>query len=305
MPAHYFLTAHLLTPHLMLRTLLAAALLLGSLRPALAQRLVTQTATLAAGQGVFLNLKHAHNIKVRAGASLSVQARVNINDNQNNDLYSLRLRTAGPELAVSDTLDAEKLRETNFTGDCNGGSRSNGSGGLHVGYTRSDKTGGLRPTLSRHKGGQYSYCLKIDYEVTVPAGTALRLNTISGDLDLSGLSGTVAAKTISGDVRSAGLTGALTLHTVSGDVKVTELGRSAVEATSISGDVDVSWPTAQGADLRLKTISGEVYADSAVTFSNLKERRYVGYELHGSLGNGGPLLTLHSVSGDVFFRKQK
>jgi hypothetical protein len=289
----------------MLRSLLAAVLLLGGLRPALAQRLVTQTATLAAGQGVFLDLKQAHNIKVRAGASLSVQARVNINDNQQNDLYSLSLETTGAELAVVEKLDEEKLREINFTGDCDGGSRSNGSGGLNVGYTRSEKTGGLRPTLNRHKGGQYSYCLKIDYEVTVPAGTALRLNTISGDLDLSGLSGTVAAKTISGDVLSKGLTGALTLRTISGDVKVTDLGRSPVDATSISGDVDVSWPAAQGADLRLKTISGEVYADPAVTFSNLKERSYVGYELHGSLGSGGPLVTLHSVSGDVFFRQQK
>jgi hypothetical protein len=289
----------------MFRFLLAAAVLLGSFGPAQAQRVVTQTAALTAGQGVFLDLKQAHHIRVRAGNSLRVEARVNINNNQNNDLYSMRLRTTGAEVRVLDTLDTDKLREINFTGDCDGGSLSNGAGGLKVGYTRSEKTGGLRPTLSRHRGGQYSYCLRIDYEVTLPAGTALRLNTISGDLDLSGLSGAVVAKTISGDVRSAGLTGALTLRTISGDVKVTELGRSPVDATSISGDVDVSWPAAQGADLRLKTISGEVYADSAVTFSNLRQRVYVGYELHGSLGSGGPLVTLHSVSGDVFFRKQQ
>jgi hypothetical protein len=288
----------------MYRFLLATALLLGGLRPALAQRVVTQTATLAAGQSVFLNLRQAHNIKVRAGSSLRVEARVNINDNQNNDLYSLRLRTAGTEVTVLDTLDTDKLREINFTGDCDSGSRNNGSGGLNVGYTRSEKTGGLRPTINRHRGEKYSYCLRIDYDVTLPAGTALRLSTISGDLDLSGLSGPVTAKTISGDVRSVGLTGELTLRTISGDVKVTELGGKALDATSISGDVDVSWPAAQGADLRLKTISGEVYADPAVTFSNLKQRVYVGYELHGSLGSGGPLVTLHSVSGDVFFRKQ-
>ena len=50
----------------------------------------------------------------------------------------------------------------------------------------------------------------------------------------------------------------------------------------------------------------EHYADPAVTFSNLKEKSYVGYELHGSYGpGGGPLVKLESVSGDVFFRKQK
>ncbi|RZK97279.1 MAG: hypothetical protein EOO62_28290 [Hymenobacter sp.] len=288
----------------MYRFLLVAALLLSSLRPALAQRLVTQTATLAAGQGVFLDLKFAHNIRVRSGAGFQVQAHVSINDNQNNDLYSLSLQTTGSELSVVEQLDEAKLRETHFTGDCDGGSRNNSSGGLKAGYTRSGKTGGLRPTLSHHQEG-YSYCMKIDYDVTLPAGTALRLSTISGDLDLSNLNGAVTAKTISGDVLSAGLTGPLTLRTISGDVKLTGLGHSAVDATSISGDVDVSWPAAQGAALNLKTISGEVYADPAVTFSNLKERSYVGYELHGSLGTGGPLVTLHSVSGDVFFRQQK
>jgi hypothetical protein len=287
------------------RFLLAAGLLLTGSCPALAQRLVTQTATLASGQSVFLDLKYAHNIRVRAGAGLSVRASVVINDNQQNDLYSLGLQTTGSELSVVEKLDEEKLRQTKFTGDCDGGSRNNGSHGLNVGYKRSEKTGGLRPTFNRNRGDNYSYCTKIDYEVTVPAGTALRLNTISGDLDLGGLNGAVTAKTISGDVLSADLTGPLTLRTVSGDVKISNLGRNPVDATSISGDVDVSWPATQGADLNLKTISGEVYADPAVTFSNLKERTYVGYELHGNLGTGGPLVTLHSVSGDVFFRKQK
>ena len=286
------------------RSFLTAALLLSSLCPALAQRLVSQTATLAAGQGVFLDLKYAHHIRVRAGAGLSVQARVSINDNQQNDLYSLNLQTTGSELAVVEKLDEERLRETNFTGDCDGGSRNNGSGGLNMSSKRSDKTDRSRHTIIPRKGDSYSYCAKIDYEVTVPAGTALRLNTISGDLDLSGLQGTVTAKTISGDVLSAGLTGPLTLRTISGDVKLSGLGNNAVDATSVSGDVDVTWPATQGADLSLKTIAGEVYADPAVTFRNLKARVYVGYELHGSLGSGGPLVTLHSVSGDVFFRKQ-
>ena len=174
-----------------------------------------------------------------------------------------------------------------------------------MGYTRSEKTGGLRPTINRHRGGHYSYCAKIDYEVTLPAGTTLRLNTISGDLDFEGLTGSVTAKTVSGDVQLNNLTGPVTVRSVSGDVKLTNLGHSSVDATSVSGDVDASWPPTQGAELSLKTISGEVYADPAVTFSNLKTHTYVGYELHGHLGSNGPLVTLHSVSGDVFFRKQK
>lgn len=286
------------------RLLLIALLLLSGLRPALAQRLVTQNATLAAGQGVVLELKFAHKIRVRPGAGLSVQAKVNINDNAQNDLYSLALERSDTELSVVEKLDENKLRESHYTGDCEEGSRNNSSGGVHGGYTRSGKSGGLRPTVSYHKG-EYSYCTKIDYEVTVPANTALRINTLTGDVDLSGLSGAITAKTVSGDLLLSALTGPVNVRSVSGDVKLNGLSGSAVEAASVSGDVDVTWPPAQAAELSLKSITGEVYADPAVNFSNLKQRSYVGYQLRGSYGTGGgPLVKLESVSGDVFFRKQ-
>ena len=114
---------------------------------------------------------------------------------------------------------------------------------------------------------------------------------------MRGATAGVSANSVSGDV---------TLSDVSGDIRLRGLaGTAPVDALTVSGDVDASWPPTQGAELSLKTISGEVYADPAVTFSNLKTHTYVGYELHGHLGSNGPLVTLHSVSGDVFFRKQK
>ncbi|MDO7886473.1 DUF4097 family beta strand repeat-containing protein [Hymenobacter cheonanensis] len=283
---------------------LLALLLLSGLRPALAQRLVTQTAPLAAGQGVFLDLKYAHSIRVRPGASLSVQAKVTINDNQQNDLYSLALEKSDTELSVVEKLDEDKLRQSHYEGPCEGGSRNNSGGGVHGGYTRSSKTGGLRPTLSYSKD-EYSYCAKITYEVTLPAGTALRITTLTGDVDLSGLSGAITAKTVSGDLLLSALSGPVNVRSVSGDVKLNGLSGSPVEATTVSGDVDLAWPPAKAAELSLKSITGEVYADPAVSFTNLKQRSYVGYQLHGSYGSGGgPLVKLESVSGDVFFRKQ-
>ncbi|MGI4759767.1 MAG: DUF4097 family beta strand repeat-containing protein [Janthinobacterium lividum] len=282
---------------------LLAVLLLSGLRPALAQRLVTQTAPLAAGQGVFLDLKYAHSIRVRPGASLSVQAKVSINNDAQNDLYSLNIEK-GTELSVVEKLDEDQLRQSHYDGPCEGGSRNNASGGVHGGYTRSSKTGGLRPTLSYNKG-EYSYCAKITYEVTVPAGTPLRITTLTGDVDLSGLHGAITAKTVSGDLLLSALSGPVNVRSVSGDVKLNGLSGSTVEAATVSGDVDLTWPPARAAELSLKSVTGEVYADPAVSFSNLKAKSYVGYQLHGSYGaGGGPLVKLESVSGDVFFRKQ-
>lgn len=142
--------------------------------------------------------------------------------------------------------------------------------------------------------------------MTLPADTELRIKTITGDLDLSALKGTISVNTVSGNILLSALGGPVTARSVSGDVKLQQPGTAPVRAASVSGNIDASWPAGQSADLSLHTVSGEVYADPAVTFSNLKDKSYVGYELHGSYGSGGgPLVKLESVSGDVFFRKQK
>ena len=284
------------------RLLLAVLLLLGSLTPALAQRFVAQTATLVAGQAVALDLKFARTIRVRPGTGLSVQAKVSINGNQQNDAYSLVLDKTGDELRVEEKLDDNLLRQSNFTGDCDGGSFNSGSDGVNVN----------RPGNRRFSGGtgshEYNYCARIDYEVTLPAGAALRIKTITGDLDLSELQGAVSANTVSGNILLSALTGPVMVRSVSGNVQLNRPGPGPVQAASVSGNVEASWPARQAAELTLHTVSGEVYADPAVTFNNLRPNRSnnVGYELHGSYGTGsGPLVKLESVSGDVFFRKQK
>ena len=201
------------------------------------------------------------------------------------------------------------LHKFRFSGECNGG--SNGGGNTYN-WNNSDNSG---------KG--YRYCLQIDYEVTLPAGTALRLATVTGDLDLQNLTGEITAKTVSGDLQFAGLSGAVTARTISGSVRFAHRGPRAVSVKSVSGDVhlttekggatdvasvsgnvDVTWPAAEGADLSLRSVTGEVYADPAVTFSNRREHSLVGYTLKGTLGSGGTPVQIESVSGDVFFRKQ-
>ncbi|TPG67369.1 DUF4097 family beta strand repeat-containing protein [Hymenobacter nivis] len=294
------------------RFLLAAGLLLGSLAPALAQRIITQTAALGGGQSVSLDLKHAHRIRVRPGGTgLTVKATVVVNNNERNDAVSLKLEQSAAEVSIVETLDEALLRKFQFSGECNGSGNSNGG----------DNSGS---TYNWNDGGKgYRYCLQIDYEVTLPAGTALRLSTITGDLDLQDLTGEITAKTVSGDLQFAGLSGAVTartisgdanvahrgpravnVKTVSGDVKLTTENSSATDVASVSGDVDVRWPAAEGADLNLRSITGEVYADPAVAFSNRRAHSLIGYTLKGTLGSGGPLVQIESVSGDVFFRKQ-
>lgn len=96
----------------------------------------------------------------------------------------------------------------------------------------------------------------------------------------------------------------LVLETIAADVELYDLN-GPIDAKSISGYVDLSWPGRSGAELSLKTISGEAYSNlENLSFRNRKEHfPHVGYELRGAIGSGGPMVRLESISGDLYLRK--
>lgn len=115
---------------------------------------------------------------------------------------------------------------------------------------------------------EYYVCSEIIYEVNLPRQAKLKLETINGNIDIKGATTTVFAKTI-------------------------------------SGYVDMSWPKSKGANVAMKTITGEVYSDLDIDFGNKKEKNpIVGYQLQGKLNGGGPDVTLESISNNVYLRNK-
>lgn len=112
-------------------------------------------------------------------------------------------------------------------------------------------------------------CDDVAYDITLPADVVLRVFTYSGNVDIVGFS-------------------------------------NAIEAKSLSGFIDVSWPDTKGAELSLKTLNGEVYTDQDIAFSTaLRRNPDFGYWLQGTLKGSGPVVKLESISNDVYFRKRK
>ncbi|GAA4397990.1 hypothetical protein GCM10023187_08030 [Nibrella viscosa] len=128
---------------------------------------------------------------------------------------------------------------------------------------------GERSTWSTEKNGtRYTMCSDINYQVYLPRQAKLKLETINGNIDIRGATEAVSAK-------------------------------------SISGFVDMSWPKGKGADLAMKTITGEVYSDLDIDFKGKKQRNpMVGYQLEGTFNGGGPRIQLESISNNVYLRKK-
>ncbi|HEX8507432.1 MAG TPA: hypothetical protein VF630_18870 [Hymenobacter sp.] len=234
------------------------------LQSAFAQKVIEKSATIGKNQRLFLNLRQASNIRIRSGSGnkMTVKTSVSINQNRLNDALLLTLDESGDEVKLTSEFDKAMLRNAQ-PGDCP-------NGGSYYGDTYNTTIVNGKVSGGRDRDGNTvnQVCAVIEYEITVPADVALRVSTISGNIDI------------------VGLTGAL-------DVK------------SISGFVDVAWPDGKGADLSLKTITGEVYTDQDIAFTNRKDNPMVGYQLRGTLKGSGPVVRLESISNDVYFRKRK
>jgi hypothetical protein len=94
---------------------------------------------------------------------------------------------------------------------------------------------------------------------------------------------------------------AFTLETINGNITI-EGQTEKMKVKSISGYIDLSMPLNRKADLKLSTISGTIY-------SNFVFQRYgssgIPVKIEEKLNNGGPLVDLETISGDIFFRKSE
>ena len=152
------------------------------------------------------------------------------------------------------------------------------------------------------------------------AGGDLQVNTVSGDVNLTAHDGHHAQfKTVSGDVKVSGTDGDFTLNTVSGDAMVTlgDLTRAQLEtvsgdisvvagtlaaqgqldATSVSGDLQVRFAAPPDADIEVQTFSGDI--NNCFGPKPSEEKYGPGSRLNFRSGKGGGRVHIDSKSGDV------
>jgi len=97
--------------------------------------------------------------------------------------------------------------------------------------------------------------ISVDYEITVPADTAVRAQTGSGDQTIEDLRGNADLRSGSGNMTLSRLTGEIRVQTGSGDVRARKIA-GPVRGGAGSGNIEVE-ETAAG-DIDLHTGSGDV-----------------------------------------------
>jgi DUF4097 and DUF4098 domain-containing protein YvlB len=135
----------------------------------------------------------------------------------------------------------------------------------------------------------------------VPRRINLELKSVSGNVRVGELDGTAHLTSISGSAIVARATGEAFITSVSGRVSVnlSQLG-GGVRINSVSGNVEVGLPDGANADVRVRSVTGDVTADvPGLTLQKIGN----GSDFEGRLGAGGTQMSVSSVSGNVRFHR--
>ena len=144
--------------------------------------------------------------------------------------------------------------------------------------------------------GKQQVAAEVEFRITVPAGTAVTVQTISGDIDVQKVTGATAVESVSGDVVVGGARRLIRAKSVSGDIRLNDAAGEALEANSVSGDLDLRGLKAAGCTLQ--TVSGSVTVGGAVCDRAEMKSVSGDVEYSGGLSSGGRY-EFKSHSGDI------
>lgn len=145
--------------------------------------------------------------------------------------------------------------------------------------------------------------VSVQFTVRVAKGVKVDLNTVNGSVDVSGATAAVDAETVNGRVEVATLGGPVSARTVNGSVRATieHLVKSdePLELETVNGSVQLEAPADLSADVDAETTNGGIQSDFPLTISS----GMIGKHIHGTVGQGGRRVELHTTNGSVKLRK--
>lgn len=148
--------------------------------------------------------------------------------------------------------------------------------------------------------GRYNNPAIVEYILTVPRKAMLEtIELVNGSLDIDGVEGDVKASSINGKVVARGLMGEAKLSTINGQlhaifVKLDDA--KPISLNSVNGGVNLIIPSDANAAIRASTVHGGISNDFGL---QVRHGDYVGHNLDGQIGNGGPRIKLENVNGSI------
>ena len=150
--------------------------------------------------------------------------------------------------------------------------------------------------------GSHNNPAEVEYTLIVPRSARLdEIKLINGSLDITGTAGDVHASCINGRLEAHGISGRAELSTINGrlEVKYDQLSGSSIDLKSVNGSLALTIPSDSKAEIEASTVSGGIENDFGL---HVNHHNFVGHDLRGELGSGGPHIRLENVNGRIEIR---
>lgn len=204
-----------------------------------AQEIVEKKFDLTTKREVELKLKFADDIIITKShdSFMHFKARINIENGELNNAHEIEFDENQDEVQIETDIDHNLFKNSKYR-------------------------------IKEDDGDCYHYDIDMDivYEIKIPEDIKVELETISGNIEIKGLTGPM-------------------------------------KINSISGFVDLTWGNA-GADLELSTITGEIYSNLEIDKKNYDKNSVVGSSITAEYRGGGIPLEIETISSDIYLRKE-
>lgn len=144
--------------------------------------------------------------------------------------------------------------------------------------------------------------VSMHYEVRVPVGVRLNVETVNGGVVITGVEGEVRAETVNGSVEFDGAN-ATSLSTVNGQIRASFTRANwtgTLNVETVNGGVDLTFPANFSADISGETVNGGVNTAFPITI----EGKWGPKSFRGTIGGGGRTLKIETVNGGITLRKR-
>ncbi len=156
---------------------------------------------------------------------------------------------------------------------------------------------------------------RVDYDIKVPGRIPLKLETVSGGIDIDATDGPLSAKTVSGDIVVSDITGPIDIETITGNVELYDCPETlhvkthsgninydsdgitapGMKLESLGGNISVILPKNSNVTYSIKTVSGKIdtsYAELETVEESDREPKL-------KCGDGSIFISVTTVSGDI------
>ena len=141
--------------------------------------------------------------------------------------------------------------------------------------------------------------VRVDFQVSVPAGVGLDARTVNGDVEVTGLTARVKAMTVNGSI-DVETRASASATTVNGSIEAS-LGSSAWDGPlsfkTVNGGITLTVPDGTAADVVMETLTGAIESDFPFTIRG--RMGFLHRKLEGEIGGGGERLELKTVNGSI------